>query len=121
MPMCVTRPGPGLREIKQVELWKKYRPLVPEEHREECCPMPSKEILDGEKNRKNAKSKMKRDAKKKKEGKPLMSAPSPQTVAATSTVSISNDPSELTTHETSNNETAPPSSSKRSREDAGLK
>ena len=56
---------PGLREIKQVELWKKYRPLVPEEYREECCPMLTKEILDGEKNRKNLKSKQKRDAKYK--------------------------------------------------------
>jgi hypothetical protein len=28
----------GLRESKQVEVWKKYRPLVPEEYRDECCP-----------------------------------------------------------------------------------
>ncbi len=59
----------GLREIKQVKLWKKYRPFVLEEYQDECCPMPTKEVLDGEKNRKNAKSKLKRDTKKVKEGK----------------------------------------------------
>jgi hypothetical protein len=109
----------GLREIKQVELWKKYRPLVPEEYRDECCPMPTKEVLDGEKNRKNAKSKLKRDAKKVKEGK-LKSAPI--VVATTArTASSSHDPQELTTEGDSNNETAPQSPSKRSRGDAGLK
>jgi hypothetical protein len=55
---------PGLREIKQVELWKKCRSLMPEEYRDKLCPMPPKEILDGEKNRKNMKSKLQRVAKK---------------------------------------------------------
>jgi hypothetical protein len=81
--MLLERPTPlyprrlGLREIKQVELWKKYRPLIPEEYRDELCPMPAKEILEGEKNRKNAKSKMKRLEKKKKEGKLKMAPSSP--------------------------------------------
>jgi hypothetical protein len=117
----------GLREIKQVELWKKYRPLVPEEYRDELCPRPSQEILDGEKKRKNAKSKCKRDAKKKKEGT-LKSAPSPPIVAATTTpASNSDDPNDptddrrqLANHAISNDATAPPSPSKRSRDDAGL-
>jgi hypothetical protein len=52
-PLYSTRPG--LREIKQVELWKKYRPLVPEKYRDKLCPMPAKEILEGEKNRKERK------------------------------------------------------------------
>jgi hypothetical protein len=39
---------------------------VPEEYGDECCRRPSKTILDAEKNRKNAKKKLKRDAKKKK-------------------------------------------------------
>jgi hypothetical protein len=37
---------------------------VPEEYRDECCLMPPKETLDGEKSRKNAKIRLKRDAKK---------------------------------------------------------
>jgi hypothetical protein len=105
---------PGLREIKQVKLWKKYRPLVPEEYHKECCPMPTKAILDGEKNRKYLKSKQKRDAKKIKEGK-LKPAPSPQTVAAQPVVAAT------TARTDSNNESAPPSLSKQSQEDAGLK
>jgi hypothetical protein len=36
-----TLPAPGLKEIKQVELYTKYRPLVPEEYR----PKPSDEVL----------------------------------------------------------------------------
>ena len=54
---------PGLREIKQVELWSKYRPLVPVEFREECCPKPAKEVIYREKNKKKAKGKIKRDEK----------------------------------------------------------
>jgi hypothetical protein len=128
------RPSPlyptrlGLREIKQVELWKKYRPLIPEEYRDELCPKPAKEILDGEKNRKNAKSKMKRDEKKKKEGGKLKTAPSPPVVAAPPIVAAAstalriNDPTQLTNSNViSDNVTAPPSPSKRSREDAGFK
>jgi hypothetical protein len=57
---------PGLREIKQVELWSKYRPLVPKEYRDECCPMPCKEVIEREKNKKKEKGKLKRDEKKKK-------------------------------------------------------
>jgi hypothetical protein len=100
---------------------------VPEEYRDECCPKPTQAILDTEKKRKNAKSKQKRHDKKEKEGKLKLSAPSPQIVGApqilvatTRTEASSNDPEELTTHGNSNDETTPPSPSKRSREDAGL-
>jgi hypothetical protein len=67
----------GLRKIKQAKLWKKYHPLVPEEYGDECCPKPTKAILDAEKNRKNAESKLKSDEKKKKEEKLKLSALSP--------------------------------------------
>ena len=36
---------PGLREIKQVELFTKFRPLIPEEFREELCPRPPDNVL----------------------------------------------------------------------------
>jgi hypothetical protein len=119
-PVGQYRTKPGLRDIKQVELWKKYRPLVPEEFRDELCPMPPKEILDGEKNRKNMKSKLMRVAKKeKKEGK-KESEPSPKIVVATtaSTASKSeNDQQELTNNGIFINPIAPSSPLKRSRED----
>ena len=37
--------APGLREIKQVELFKNYRNLIPEEYRDELCPKLSDEVL----------------------------------------------------------------------------
>jgi hypothetical protein len=37
---------PGLREIEQVELYKKWREFVPFRYREEICPMPSAKVLD---------------------------------------------------------------------------
>jgi hypothetical protein len=58
---------PGLREIKHVELWSKYRPLVPKhQYRDECCPMSCKEVIEREKNKKKEKGKLKREEKKKK-------------------------------------------------------
>jgi hypothetical protein len=38
-------PKPGIRPIKQVELYTKYRPLVPEEYRDSICPKPSDEVM----------------------------------------------------------------------------
>jgi hypothetical protein len=61
---------------------KKDPPVVPEHDRDECCLKPTKGILDREKNRKNAQSNQKRDAKKKKEVKLKLSAPFPQIVVA---------------------------------------
>jgi hypothetical protein len=37
---------PGLRPIKQVELWKKWGPLLPESAREVTCPKPPDEIIE---------------------------------------------------------------------------
>jgi hypothetical protein len=68
-PRCATRPG-FLKEIKQVELFQKYRPLVPKEYWwDECCPEPVKDILDREKERKRTKDKLKRVVKNKINGR----------------------------------------------------
>jgi hypothetical protein len=109
---------PGLREIKQVEMYKKYRSLVPVEYRAELCPQPAKEVLDREKTRKNAKSQEKRDVKKAQ----LKPAPSPPSIvaAATSVSSCNDQGQELTAHGTTNTTTAPSSPFKRSRENSEL-
>ena len=36
---------PGLRNIKQVDLYHKWGPLIPEEFRDEICPKPSGKSL----------------------------------------------------------------------------
>jgi hypothetical protein len=36
---------PGLRPIKQVELYKKFRPFFPRRFWDETCPKPSDEVL----------------------------------------------------------------------------
>jgi hypothetical protein len=38
--------SPGLRPIKQVELYKKFRPYVPRQYWEETFPKPSDEVLE---------------------------------------------------------------------------
>ena len=37
---------PGLKPIKQVELYKNWRPLVPDEYKDAICPKPSDAILE---------------------------------------------------------------------------
>ena len=37
---------PGLKPIKQVELYKNWRPLVPDEYKDAICPKPSDTILE---------------------------------------------------------------------------
>jgi hypothetical protein len=90
-PLYATKPG--LKEIKQVELFKKYRPLVPKEYWDECCPVPVEGVMDREKERKRTKEKIKREDKSKKKQKvgapatvPLIVAPQqpPPLVAAAS-------------------------------------
>jgi hypothetical protein len=123
-PMPQHPQRPGLREIKQVEMFKKHLDLVPApEHRAELCLKPAKEVLDREKNRKNTKNKEKREAKKVK----LEPAPSPPSTvaaaAATSGSSCKHDQrQELTIHgpTTSNADAAPSSPLKRSRDVAEL-
>jgi hypothetical protein len=107
----------GLREIKQVEIFKKYCSPVPAEYRDKLCPDPAKEVLDREKKRKNAKSKEKREVKKAK----LKPAPSPPSMVAAATSVNDQQGQELTsTQGTTNTTTAPSSPLKPSRENAKL-
>jgi hypothetical protein len=57
---------PGLREIKQVELWVKWRKFIPPQFRDEICPRPDEKIITRIKKEKNDKLKVKNLAKKKK-------------------------------------------------------
>ena len=55
--------APGLKPIKQVELYQKWRPLVPEEFADEICPKPPDSILETVKNER-AEKKAKKAPKK---------------------------------------------------------
>jgi hypothetical protein len=57
-------PRPGIKPIKQVELYKKWRPFVPHQFREEICPRPSDEVIASVKNDRNNKAR-ERTAKKR--------------------------------------------------------
>ena len=41
-----TATAPGIKEIKQVELYTKYRPLLPKEEGKALCPHPGDEIFE---------------------------------------------------------------------------
>ncbi len=56
----------ALKPIKQVELWKKWGPLIPEEFRADTCPKPSDEIIESIKKRNREKSKLRTMQKKLK-------------------------------------------------------
>lgn len=61
--------SPGIRPIKQVELYTKWRTLIPDVNdREETCPRPSDEIIESVKKQKNSKAAAKAAAKKRKIG-----------------------------------------------------
>jgi hypothetical protein len=49
--------APGLREIKQVEMYTKFRKFVPEEFRDEICPRPSQQVLENIKKARSEKAK----------------------------------------------------------------
>jgi hypothetical protein len=129
-PMSLYPTKPGLREIKQVELYTKYLKLVPkefreEEFREECCPKPAQEVVEREKNKRKAKGKIKRKEKKeKKKQETVTQRPTPivtSTTASTSNGDAQEQPAELTS--TSDDATSTRTSSspcKRSRVEAGL-
>lgn len=51
---------PGLREIKQVELYRKWRKFVPEEFQDEICPKPPDEVLNRIRDEKTKKARAKR-------------------------------------------------------------
>jgi hypothetical protein len=61
---------PGLQEIKQVELWVKWRKFIPPQFRDEICPRPNEKIIARIKKEKNDKLKVKKLAKKKKIDQP---------------------------------------------------
>ena len=46
---------PGLRDIKQVDLYEKWGPLVPAQFRDEICPKPSDKIIKSVKEERKAK------------------------------------------------------------------
>jgi hypothetical protein len=115
-PLYPTKPG--LREIKQVELWSKYRPLVPAEFRDECCPMPEDGVIDREKNKKKAKGKLKRDEKKQKT-RPIDASTSKNADAPSN--GDAQETAELTMIRPGTSAAAPSSPcNKRSHEEAGL-
>ena len=57
---------PGLREIKQVELYTKYRKYVPEQWQDETCPRPADAVLEKFKVEKNEKMRSHLEKKKDK-------------------------------------------------------
>ena len=59
-------PYPGLKPIKQIEMYKKWRDIVPIEYWEEICPKPSDELLKTHNEELNAKRAKKYAAKKKR-------------------------------------------------------
>ena len=59
-------PYPGLKPIKQIEMYKKWRDIVPIEYWEEICPKPSDELLKTHNKELNAKRAKKYAAKKKR-------------------------------------------------------
>ena len=56
----------ALKPIKQVELWKKWGPLLPEEARAITCPKPSDEVIESIKERTRMKGKERLAEKKKR-------------------------------------------------------
>ena len=59
---------PGLSEIKQVELYLKWRNVVPDKFQDIMCPKPSDEVLEKIKNQKRDKAKSKLEQKKQHTG-----------------------------------------------------
>lgn len=58
--------APGIREIKQVELWKNWSQFVPHPHKQIICPKPPQDIIDKIRKEKSAKQKV--ATKKRKTG-----------------------------------------------------
>jgi len=56
---------PELKPIKQVELYTKWRPVVPEEFRDHICPKPPDHVLELVKKQKAEKQKAKKTPQKK--------------------------------------------------------
>ena len=61
--LVMLKPTP-MKPIKQVELWKKWGPLIPEQYRADTCPKPSDEVINSIKERNREKSKIRTKQKK---------------------------------------------------------
>jgi hypothetical protein len=65
-PQLVTLVPPGIPPIKQVELFSKYRALIPVEFQEETCPDPGEDIKGSIKRERNTKQRDRQKAKRTK-------------------------------------------------------
>ena len=57
---------PGIRDIKQVELWKNWRQYVPDPYKDSICPKPTEDVLEKIKREKSKKQQEKTKVKKSK-------------------------------------------------------
>jgi hypothetical protein len=57
--------APGLKEIKQVELYSKFRKFVPHQFRDEICPRPPEEILENIRKSRSEKAKERSQRKRR--------------------------------------------------------
>ncbi len=57
--------APGIRDIKQVELWKNWRQYIPDPYKDIMCPEPTKEVVDKIQKDKSRKQKEKVASKKR--------------------------------------------------------
>ena len=72
---------PGLKPIKKIEMYKKWREIVPIEYWEEICPKPSHELLTIQSKELNEKQQKMYSAKKKRKAPPPL-VPTTPVVAA---------------------------------------
>jgi hypothetical protein len=56
---------PGLRPIKQAELYNNFRRYIPAEYQDELCPMPPIEVLENQRKERSDRAKSKRSMKRK--------------------------------------------------------
>ena len=56
----------GLSEIKQVELYTKWRKLIPDEFKDEMCPKPEYNVISKVKQQRNDKIKAKKESNSSK-------------------------------------------------------
>ena len=60
---------PGIRQIKQLELALKWRPLVPKEYQDDICPLPSPEFIADYREKINAKNRAKNPSTRTRKSK----------------------------------------------------
>jgi len=56
---------PGIRDIKQVELWKNWRQFVPDPHKDLICPKPPEEVIQKIRKEKSEKQQQRTNERKK--------------------------------------------------------